>query len=176
MLHCLWAQPGNSTIYNGKWFEPRGISYNMTTAQVVKMSATTNSLSKDYPGFDLNFLFHWPAGPVIYQHISGPQKISLAPANIQWITQAYFLNLVKVKWRKCFPCTLIFRGLAWLTSTKVFSLIMFTGQPGQPLRHFSGPLVFLLAWGQWTTIKIEPCYPHPDDHTKQITIYNIIVQ
>ena len=74
------------------------------------------------------------------------------------ITQAYFISLVKDKWRKHFPGTLIFRGLAWLTSAKVFSLIIFTGQSGQPLRHFSGLLVFLLAWSQWTTIKIEPCF------------------
>ena len=33
---------------------------------------------------------------------------------------------------------------------------IFTGHPGQPLRHFSGSLVFLLAGGQWTSVKIEP--------------------
>ena len=36
------------------------------------------------------------------------------------ITQAYFITLVKVKWRKHFPCTLIFLSLAWSKALKYF--------------------------------------------------------
>ena len=77
------------------------------------------------PGFGLNFLFHWPAGPVIPAHqwstedFADPklrsllgENISVAPANVQQITQAL-----------------------WLTSAKVFSLIIFTGHLVYPLRH-----------------------------------------
>ena len=61
-------------------------------------------------GSDLNFLFHWPAGLVIPAHqwstedFTDPklrsllgENISVAPANVQQITQAYFITLVKVK-------------------------------------------------------------------------------
>ena len=64
-------------------------------------------------GFDLNFLFHWPVGPVgrvIPAHqwstedFTDPklrsllrENVSLAPTNVQQITLAYFITLVKVK-------------------------------------------------------------------------------
>ena len=51
----------------------------------------------------------------------------------------------------------LFLGVAWLTSTKEFSLIIFTGYPDYPLRHFSGLIVYVY-WPEASrpTLKLNP--------------------
>ena len=62
--------------------------------------------------------------------------------------------LVKAKWRKHFPCTLIFQGLAWLTSAKVFSLATWTTHWDTLVVHW------YFYWASGSPLKLNPAYKH----------------